>query len=130
MNGLIALLPIPLEEIRVRGKGKMPISTKSINQMTIQEDNGRHTTPSELTTSRPATINPSDNYEMDVDEELPPLVSDADSDSDSEDDSDRGPPPLMSEGDDDSDDDTFHTEGGKYDSVLNNKRTSKLASSH
>jgi hypothetical protein len=109
-SGLIALLPKPLAEIRAHGK--FTINPKGINQITIKEENGRDDTPSQLTTSRPTTINRRDNYEVEVEEVMPSRVTDNETECDSEDDPDEHPPPLMSDGDDDSDDETFTLKEG------------------
>jgi hypothetical protein len=84
-SGLIALLPKHLAQMRAHTK--LNIGTKGVNQVTIQEENDPTiliNTPSRLATSRVTTINPSDNYEIEVGDEMPALESDNESEEDSD----------------------------------------------
>jgi hypothetical protein len=69
----------------MRAHTKLNIGTKGINQITVQEENDPKTTPSQLATLRVTTINPSDNYEIEVGDEMPALRSDNESEEDSDD---------------------------------------------
>ena len=57
-----------------------------IRSLFRQEENDHKDTPSQLATSRITKINPNDNYEIEVDEEMPALVTDNETEGDSEDD--------------------------------------------